>query len=133
MVLTNLDLDALRTLAVAQDLGGFGRAAQQLGRTPSAISLQMKRLQEEVGVPLFRRFLPQAYRPVPVDQRKFPDIHPFSPSTNATSSCWLDEEDFLLHRGKEAQAVADRCPAKHWFCRCRRHSGSFPVPRSSSA
>jgi DNA-binding transcriptional LysR family regulator len=55
MVLTNLDLDALRTLAVAQDLGGFGRAAQQLGRTPSAISLQMKRLQAEVGVPLFRR------------------------------------------------------------------------------
>jgi DNA-binding transcriptional LysR family regulator len=55
MVLTNLDLDALRTLAVAQDLGGFGRAGLQLGRTPSAISLQMKRLQEEVGVPLFRR------------------------------------------------------------------------------
>jgi DNA-binding transcriptional LysR family regulator len=55
MVLTNLDVDALRTLAVAQDLGGFGRAARQLGRTPSAISLQMKRLQDEVGVPLFRR------------------------------------------------------------------------------
>ena len=55
MNLTNLDLDALRTLAIAQDLGGYGRAADQLGRTPSAISLQMKRLQEEVGVPLFRR------------------------------------------------------------------------------
>jgi DNA-binding transcriptional LysR family regulator len=55
MILTNLDTDALRTLTIAQDLGGFGRAAEQLGRTPSAISLQMKRLQEEVGVPLFRR------------------------------------------------------------------------------
>ncbi len=55
MVLDNLNLDSLRTLVVAQDLGGFGRAAERLGRTPSAISLQMKRLQEEVGVPLFRK------------------------------------------------------------------------------
>lgn len=55
MVLTNIDLDALRTLAIAQDPGGFGRAAQQLGKTPSAISLQMKRLQDQVGVTLFFR------------------------------------------------------------------------------
>ena len=55
MQLTNIDLDALRTLVLAKDLGGFGRAAEQLRRTPSAISLQMKRLQEEVGVPLLRR------------------------------------------------------------------------------
>jgi DNA-binding transcriptional LysR family regulator len=52
---TNVDLDALRTLTLAQDLGGFGRAADQLRKTPSAISLQMKRLQEQVGVPLFLR------------------------------------------------------------------------------
>ena len=51
----NLDLDTLRTLVVANDLGGYGQAAKRLGRTPSAISLQMKRLQEDVGVPLFRR------------------------------------------------------------------------------
>ena len=55
MILTNLDLDALRTLTMADDLGGFSHAAARLGRTPSAISLQMKRLQEAVGVPLFRR------------------------------------------------------------------------------
>ena len=55
MILTNLDLDGLRTFSITQDLGGFGHAAEQLGRTPSAISLQMKRLQEQVGVPLFRR------------------------------------------------------------------------------
>ncbi len=55
MNLVNLDLDALRTLALAQDLGGFGRAAEHLGRTPSAISLQMKRLQDQVGVTIFRR------------------------------------------------------------------------------
>jgi DNA-binding transcriptional LysR family regulator len=55
MVLNNLNLDSLRTLVIAQDLGGFGRASERLLRTPSAISLQMKRLQEEVGVPLFRK------------------------------------------------------------------------------
>ena len=52
---TNLDLDTLRTLATAHDLGGFAQAADRLGRTPAAISLQMKRLQEELGMPLFRK------------------------------------------------------------------------------
>jgi DNA-binding transcriptional LysR family regulator len=55
MILNNVSLDSLRTLVIAQDVGGFGRASERLGRTPSAISLQMKRLQEEVGVPLFRK------------------------------------------------------------------------------
>ena len=55
MLLNNLSLDSLRTLVITQDLGGFGRASERLLRTPSAISLQMKRLQEEVGVPLFRK------------------------------------------------------------------------------
>ncbi len=55
MILNNLSLDSLRTLVFTQELGGFGRASERLGRTPSAISLQMKRLQEEVGVPLFRK------------------------------------------------------------------------------
>ncbi len=52
---TNLDLDTLRTLAVAHDLGGLAQAANRLGRTPSAISLQMKRLQDDLGTVLFRK------------------------------------------------------------------------------
>ncbi|HEY9133654.1 MAG TPA: LysR substrate-binding domain-containing protein [Dyella sp.] len=52
---TNLDLDTLRTLAVASDRGGLAQAAEHLGRTPSAISLQMKRLQEDLGTPIFRK------------------------------------------------------------------------------
>jgi len=51
----NLDLDTLRTLAVAYDCGGLAQAAEHLGRTPSAISLQMKRLQEDLGIPIFRK------------------------------------------------------------------------------
>src|SRR5271166_6395842 len=55
MTLKNLDLDTLRTLVTAYDLGGYGRAAERLGRTPSAVSLQMKRLQQDVGSTLFRK------------------------------------------------------------------------------
>src|SRR6201995_1937421 len=55
MLLLNLDLDTLRTLVTTHDLGGLAQAADRLGRTPSAISLQMKRLQDELGVPLFRK------------------------------------------------------------------------------
>jgi len=55
MNLTTLDLDTLRTLVTANDLGGYGQAGLRLGRTPSAISLQMKRLQTDMGVPLFRK------------------------------------------------------------------------------
>jgi DNA-binding transcriptional LysR family regulator len=40
MSVKNLDLDTLRTLMVANDLGGYGQAAARLGRTPSAISLR---------------------------------------------------------------------------------------------
>lgn len=55
MVLRNLDLDTLRTLVIAHDLGGYAQAAERLGRTPSAISLQMKRLQQDLDIPLFRK------------------------------------------------------------------------------
>src|SRR5881398_291582 len=51
----NLDLDTLRTFSVARELGSLARAAERLGRTPSAISLQMKRLQDDLGIPLFRK------------------------------------------------------------------------------
>jgi DNA-binding transcriptional LysR family regulator len=51
----NLDLDTLRTLAAAHDLGGLAQAAERLHRTPSAVSLQMKRLQHDLGTPLFRK------------------------------------------------------------------------------
>ena len=55
MTITNLDLDTLRTLVLAAELGSYGEAARRLGRTPSAVSLQMKRLQEDANAPLFRK------------------------------------------------------------------------------
>jgi DNA-binding transcriptional LysR family regulator len=52
---TNLDLDTLRTLATVHDLGGLAQAAERLGVTPSAVSLQLKRVQHDLGTPIFRK------------------------------------------------------------------------------
>ena len=55
MLRTNLDTDILRTLVTARQLGGFSRAAQQVGRSQSAVSQQIRKLEEQVGQPLFRK------------------------------------------------------------------------------
>jgi DNA-binding transcriptional LysR family regulator len=51
----NIPTDLLRTFIKAIDLGSFTRAAQQVGRTQSAVSLQIRRLEELVDVQLFQR------------------------------------------------------------------------------
>lgn len=51
----NLDMDALRTLLATQQLGSLNRAAERIGRSQSAVSQQMRKLEEQVGLPLFRR------------------------------------------------------------------------------
>ena len=55
MARMNLDIDVLRTLAAAYQLGSFNRAAEQVGRSQSAISQQIHKLEERVGQPLFRK------------------------------------------------------------------------------
>src|SRR4051794_29863448 len=55
MTLTNLDMDVLRTLAVAMERGSFAQAAARLGRSQSAVSLQMRKLEGQVGQTLFRK------------------------------------------------------------------------------
>lgn len=51
----NLDIDLLRTLVAIADSGSFSTAATRLGRTQSAVSLQIKRLEESVGQALLVR------------------------------------------------------------------------------
>jgi len=51
----NLDLDLLRSFVTIADTGSFTRAGDQLGRTQSAISLQVKRLEDLIGRPVFER------------------------------------------------------------------------------
>src|SRR3954452_3923708 len=55
MSLLSLNVEFLRTLVTANDLGGFNRAASRLGRSQSAVSLQMQKLEETIGQPLFRK------------------------------------------------------------------------------
>lgn len=55
MRLTNLDMDALRSLVTGMDSGSFARAADRLGRSTSAVSAQLKKLEEQAGVTIMRR------------------------------------------------------------------------------
>ncbi|OAF11614.1 LysR substrate-binding domain-containing protein [Bradyrhizobium neotropicale] len=52
---TTLDIDTLRSLIAIVDLKSFSRAAEQLGRSQSAISLQIARLEGLVGHPVLER------------------------------------------------------------------------------
>lgn len=51
----NLDIAALRTLVIGMDLGSFAKAADRVGRSTSAVSAQIKKLEEQAGAPLFRK------------------------------------------------------------------------------
>jgi DNA-binding transcriptional LysR family regulator len=51
----DLPLELLRTFVATVDGGSMARAARAVARTPSAVSLQMTKLGEIIGHPLFRR------------------------------------------------------------------------------
>jgi DNA-binding transcriptional LysR family regulator len=53
-----LDFDLLRTFVAICDLKTFTAAARQVGRTQSAVSLQVRRLEDQLGRPLFLRGAP---------------------------------------------------------------------------
>ena len=55
-----MDIDLLRTFVAICDTKSFTAAARQVGRTQSAVSLQMKRLEGSLGRPLFQRGVPGA-------------------------------------------------------------------------
>jgi DNA-binding transcriptional LysR family regulator len=49
------DIDALRAVVTGIDLRSFARAAVELGRSQSAISMQLKKLEQQAGTQLFVR------------------------------------------------------------------------------
>ncbi len=51
----NLDMTALRAFVTVAETGGVTRAAGQLHLTQSAVSMQVKRLEESIGQPLLER------------------------------------------------------------------------------
>jgi DNA-binding transcriptional LysR family regulator len=50
-----LDLDVLRTFMTGHDLGSFAAAAERLGRSQSALSLQLRKLEAQTGQVLLRK------------------------------------------------------------------------------
>ena len=52
---STLDLDLLRTFVTGHDLGSFAAAAERLGRSQSALSLQLRKLEAQAGQALLRK------------------------------------------------------------------------------
>ncbi|MDR3372647.1 MAG: LysR substrate-binding domain-containing protein [Ancalomicrobiaceae bacterium] len=50
-----LEIDLLRTLVAIASTGSFKHAAKAVFRTPSAVSMQMKRLEDLIGRPIFAK------------------------------------------------------------------------------
>ena len=48
-----LELDLLKTLVAIAETGNFSAAAEAVFRTPSAVSMQVKKMEELLGKPLF--------------------------------------------------------------------------------
>ncbi len=74
-MIANLDVDLLKTFLAIADYGSFTRAAEEVHKTQSAVSMQMKRLEEIVASPLFvkdgrmSRFTPDGERLVDYARR----------------------------------------------------------------
>ncbi|WP_175896388.1 LysR substrate-binding domain-containing protein [Burkholderia pseudomultivorans] len=49
----NFDIAALRSLVAGVDLGSFAKAADRVARSSSAVSAQIRKLEEQAGTPLF--------------------------------------------------------------------------------
>ncbi|MCL6705471.1 LysR family transcriptional regulator [Pseudomonas sp. R2.Fl] len=50
-----LDIDLLRCFSIVAEAGALSRAAERVGRSQAAVSMQMKRLEEIIGQPLLNR------------------------------------------------------------------------------
>jgi DNA-binding transcriptional LysR family regulator len=55
IMIPHLDVDHLKTFLAIVDSGSFTRAADEVNKTQSAVSMQMKRLEEQLGRPLFSK------------------------------------------------------------------------------
>lgn len=51
----HFDLDVLRTFVTGVELGSFAKAAERLSRSTSAVSAQLKKLEEQAGMPVLRK------------------------------------------------------------------------------
>jgi DNA-binding transcriptional LysR family regulator len=55
VALAGIDIDVLKTFAAIAETGSFSKAADKVFRTPSAVSMQIKKLEEILGVSVLQR------------------------------------------------------------------------------
>jgi DNA-binding transcriptional LysR family regulator len=55
LLFMNVNLKLLQTFMLVAEHGSFRQAAEDSNRTPSAVSMQVRQLEEQLGVPLFIR------------------------------------------------------------------------------
>lgn len=55
MTRVTFGLDVLRSFVTGMELGSFAKASERLGRSTSAVSAQLKKLEEQAGTPIFRK------------------------------------------------------------------------------
>lgn len=51
----HFDLDAMRSFVMGVELGGFAKAADRVGRSASAVSAQLKKLEDQIGSPILQK------------------------------------------------------------------------------
>lgn len=122
----NLPIDLIRTLITISEVGGYTRAAQVLGRTQPAITLQIKRLEALVNAKLVsqvgqKSILTDDGQLLAVYGRKILRLNDdaiarFSPQTSGdtlriglpTDFATAFLQDALMHFGRQTSAVALR-------------------------
>lgn len=55
MTRLTFDLDVLRSFVTGMELGSFAKASERLGRSTSAVSAQLKKLEDQAGTRIFRK------------------------------------------------------------------------------
>lgn len=55
MAKPTFDLDVLRSFVAGTELGSFAKAADRLGRSTSAVSAQIRKLEDQAGTAIFRK------------------------------------------------------------------------------
>ena len=126
----NLDLTALRSFMAVADAGGVTKAAAQLNLTQSAVSMQLKRLEESLGQPLLDR----SARGDRADARR-------ASSCSATRRRLLALNDEawgrLTHPAFEGAIEVRRAARHHLSARaaacCSRFAAEYPAGQGAAA
>ncbi len=116
-------LNALRVFEAAARLGSFTRAGEELGMTQTAVSYQIKLLEENIGEPLFLR-RPRQIELTEAGERLSPKVtEAFSMLQDAMASVSGDAETTLLNHSTPTFA-------SQWLA---RHLGSFQLQHPNIA